>query len=124
LASESDARLEQIAKLQQDVLNDWTESSSATPATAELLISLYKQERLEASLGTAYKHAAEVYSSFGMKWEAVRYARLSVEMNMLDKGWGDKDVALMKKMIAQPEMTWSWRKRVGGKRGCGCAKGH
>jgi hypothetical protein len=106
-------------------LNDWTESSSATPATAELLINLYKQERLDASLATAYQHAAEVYSSFGMKWEAVRYARLSVEMSMLDKGWGDKDVAAMKKMIVEPEMSWSWGKRAGVKSsGCGCGKSH
>jgi hypothetical protein len=125
LAAESDARLEQIASLQSDILNDWTESSSATPATAELLISLYKQERLDASLATAYQHAAEVYSSFGMKWEAVRYARLSVDMSMLDKGWGDKDVAEMKKMIAEPEKSWSWKKRVSVKSGgCGCGKNH
>ena len=58
-----------------------------------------------------------------MKWEAVRYARLSVDMSMLDKGWGDKDVAEMKKMIAEPEKSWSWKKRVSVKSGgCGCGK--
>jgi len=124
LVSESDSRLEQIATIQQDVLSDWTESSAATPATAELLISLYQQERLDASLATAYQHAAETYSSFGMKWEAVRYARLSVEMSMLDKGWNDKDTAVMQKMVADPTMTWSWKKRVGAKSGCGCGKSH
>ena len=124
LVSESDSRLEQIATIQQDVLSDWTESSAATPATAELLIGLYQQERLDASLATAYQHAAETYSSYGMKWEAVRYARLSVEMSMLDKGWNDKDTAVMQKMVADPTMTWSWKKRVGAKSGCGCGKSH
>jgi hypothetical protein len=124
LISESDSRLSQIVSLQES-LNDWTPTSSATPAIAELLVSLYKQERLDASLATAYQHAAEVYASFGMKWEAVRYARLSVEMSILDKGFGDRDVKDMRKMAKEPEMTWSWGKRVGMKSGgCGCGKNH
>jgi hypothetical protein len=46
-------------------------------------------------------------------------------MSMLDKGWGDKDVAAMKKMIVEPEMSWSWGKRAGVKSsGCGCGKSH
>jgi hypothetical protein len=123
IVQESDSRLQQIAAL-QETLNDWTTNSGATPAIADLLISLCKQERLDASLATAYQHAAEVYSSFGMKWEAVRYARLSVEMSMLDKGFGDRDVKDMKKMAEKPEMTWSWKKRVGAKSGrCGCGGG-
>jgi hypothetical protein len=124
IVQESDSRLQQIVAL-QETLNDWTASSSATPAIAELLVSLYKQERLDASLATAHQHAAEVYSSFGMKWEAARYARLSVEMSLLDKGFNDRDVRDMQKMAREPEMTWSWKKRVGAKSGgCGCGGGH
>ena len=123
LVTESDARMTQIATI-MDVLNDYTDKSHATPEMAELLISLYKQERLEASLGTAYQYAAEVYSSYGMRWEAIKYAKLSVEMNMLDKGWADKEVATMHKMAAAPELSWSWKKRVAHS-GCGCGgKGH
>jgi hypothetical protein len=106
-------------------LDDWTSSSSATPEIAELMISLYTQERLDASLATAYKYAAEAHSSFGKKWEAMRYARLSVEMSMLDKGFRDGDVVEMKKMNENPEMTWSWKKRVGlSGKGCGCRHSH
>jgi hypothetical protein len=124
IVHESDARLQQIFEL-QETLNDWTASSTATPAIAELLVTLHKQERLDASLATAYQHAAEVYSSFGMEWEAVKYASLSMEMSMLDKGFSDPDVRDMKKMAKQPEMTWSWNKRVGMKNGvCGCGKSH
>ncbi|KAF1941694.1 SET domain-containing protein [Clathrospora elynae] len=126
LVEESDARLKHIAALQK-VLDDWTPASSATPAVAELLISLMQQERLEASLSIGYKHAAEVYSSFGMKWEAVKYAKLSVELSMLDKGWTDRDVWEMKKMGENPEMSWSWQKRVGlvaKSAGCGCGGRH
>ncbi|KAF1912015.1 hypothetical protein BDU57DRAFT_564621 [Ampelomyces quisqualis] len=124
LTAESDSRLYQITHLGR-TLDDWTSSSSATPEVAELLISLYEQERLDANLATAYKYAAEAYSSFGRKWEAVKYARLSVERSMLDKGFADGDVAEMKKMAENPEMTWSWKKRVGltGK-SCECGNAH
>lgn len=124
LAAESDSRLYQITGLAK-TLDDWTSTSSATPEIAELLISLYEQERLDASLATAYKYTAEVYSSFGKKWLAMKYARLSVELSMLDKGFRDSDVREMKKMSEAPEMTWSWKKRVGlqGK-GCGCGHAH
>ncbi|RMZ68317.1 SET domain-containing [Pyrenophora seminiperda CCB06] len=132
LTSESDARMVQIATL-QDLLNDYTSDKAlgptTAPAAAELMLSLYRQERLDANMGTAYQYAAEAYSSSGKKWEAVRYARLSVEMSMLDKGWADKDVNGMRKMVAAPELSWSWRKRVGGgekgEGGCTCGgKGH
>lgn len=124
LTEESDRRLYQITDLAL-MLDDWTSSSSASPAVAEMLVSLYVQERLDASLGTAYKYAAETYSSFGKKWEAMKYARLSVEVNMLDKGFRDSDVAEMKKMAVDPEKTWSWNKRIGlAARGCGCGHAH
>jgi len=124
LGAESDNRLYQITDLATR-LDDWTPSSSATPEIAELLISLYQQERLDASLATAYKYAAETYSSFGKKWEAIKYARLSVEMSMLDKGFRDGDAAEMRKMSEEPEMTWSWNKRSASRgRGCGCGHSH
>ncbi|KAF1850355.1 SET domain-containing protein [Cucurbitaria berberidis CBS 394.84] len=124
LVSESDTRLGEIAAL-STILDDWTIDSEATPEAAELLISLYEQERLHANLATAYKHAAEAYSSFGKKWEAMRYARLSAEMSMLDKGFGDSDVKEMREMSLRPELSWSWKKRVGmGGKSCGCGHGH
>lgn len=123
LVQESDSRLYQITDLVR-ILDDWTAESGATPEVAELLVSLYMQERLDASLATAYKHAAEVYSSFGKKYEAMGYARLSAEMSMLDKGFTDGDVKEMRKMSVDPEMTWSWKKRVGSMGGCTCGHGH
>lgn len=119
---ESDSRLHQISDL-LEILDDWTAESHATPEVAELLVSLYTMERLDASLSLAYKHAAEVYSSFGKRYEAIKYARLSAEMSMLDKGFSDSDVKEMRKMSREPEMTWSWNKRVGLKSSCGCG-GH
>lgn len=124
LTAESDARLNHITQLVAH-LNDWTPSSPATPEMAEALVSMYDQERLWAYLATAYKHAAEAYSSFGNKYMAVKYARLSAEFSILDKGFADRDVREMKNMAKDPEMSWSWNKRVGLKKGgCGCGKAH
>lgn len=124
LTAESDARLHQITEL-VGKLNDWTPASSATPEMAEAVISMYDQERLWAYQATAYKHAAEAYSSFGNKFMAVKYARLSAEFSILDKGFSDGDVKEMRNMAKDPSMTWSWNKRVGlSKGGCGCGKAH
>lgn len=123
LTQESDARLLQIEGLGA-LLDDWTPGSTATPEVAELLISLLKQERLDASLATAYKHAAEVYSSFGMRVEAIKYARLSTELSMLDKGFHDGDVSEMKSMASNPERSWSWEKRLSTKADCACRSSH
>ncbi|KAF2123244.1 hypothetical protein BDV96DRAFT_608887 [Lophiotrema nucula] len=123
LVSQSDDRIQQMRDI-ASALDDWTPTSTATPEAAELLISLYEQERLYASLGVAYKHAAETYASFGDKWNAMKFARLSAEYEVLDKGFGDVDVGAMRKMAEDPEMTWSWKKRVGfERRGVG-ACGH
>jgi hypothetical protein len=123
LTNESDARLRTIEVLTM-VLNDWSSESQIVPEMAELIISLFQQERLEASLATAYKHAAEVYSSFGKRWEAMKYATLSVEMSMLDKGFRHEDVREMGRMASQPELTWSWKKRVKDTKECGCGHAH
>ncbi|PVH95646.1 SET domain-containing protein [Periconia macrospinosa] len=122
--AESDARVEQIAEL-AGYLDDWTPASKATPEMAEALLSLYVQERLHASMGVAYKHAAEAYSSFGERDMAIRYARLAVEYVVLDKGFRDRDVREMQSMAKDPSMTWSWKKRVGHKRAnAGCEHAH
>jgi hypothetical protein len=124
LTAESDARLLQIEELIEK-LNDWTDASTATPEMAEAVVSMYDQERLWAYQATGYKHAAEAYSSFGNKFMAIKYARLSAEFSILDKGFSDSDVKEMKKMAKDPAMTWSWKKRVDLKKGgCGCGKAH
>lgn len=123
-AAESDARIDQIHDLLRD-LDDWTPTSKATPEMAEILISLYTQERLHASMGVVYKHAAEAYSSFGEREMAIKYARWAVEFTILDKGFRDVDVREMQNMARDPSMTWSWNKRVGHARShASCAHRH
>lgn len=114
-AAESDARIQAIDDI-AEALNDWTSSSTATPEMAEMLLSLYEQERLHASMGVAYKHASEVYSSFGDRYNAIKYAQLSLELLHLDRGFSDDDIKFMLAMAKDPERSWSWKKRVGLKR--------
>jgi hypothetical protein len=118
--AESDARLLQIEELEAK-LDDWSESSEASPQMAETLISLMQQERLWGSMGAVYRLAAMTYSGVGDRWNAVRYARLSVEYSMLDKGFRADDVYAMKQLASEPEMQWSWKKRVNAG-GCGCGR--
>ena len=113
--AESDARIQAMDDI-SEALNDWTSSSTATPEMAELLISLYEQERLQASMGVAYKHASEAYSSFGDRYNAIKYAQLSLELLHLDRGFSDVDIKFMAAMAKEPEKSWSWKKRVGHKR--------
>ncbi|KAF2200289.1 SET domain-containing protein [Delitschia confertaspora ATCC 74209] len=116
LTHESDNRLAQIEELEAK-LDDWSADSEATPEMAEMLIGLSEQERLSGSMGAAYKRAAMSYSAVGDRWVAARYARLSVEYTMLERGFRDPDVWGMRALASDPEMQWSWKKRV---KGCGC----
>ncbi|KAF2726847.1 SET domain-containing protein [Polyplosphaeria fusca] len=122
LVAESDARLAQMEVLAEK-LGDWSEESTATPGMAETLVSLYEQERLFASLGAPYKLAAEAYAAVGDRWNAVKYARLGAELEVLDKGFRDQGVGQMRGMAEKVEMSWSWKKRVSVGRG-GCGHGH
>ncbi|KAH3977920.1 hypothetical protein HBH92_072530 [Parastagonospora nodorum] len=78
---------------------DWMDDDSkATPEIAETLTSLHQQENLQTDIGRAYKHAAKVYGGYGKKYEAMKYARLAVEMLYLSKGFSHLDVKKMKEM--------------------------
>ncbi|KAH3938032.1 hypothetical protein HBI25_127530 [Parastagonospora nodorum] len=80
---------------------DWMDDDSkATPEIAETLTSLHQQENLQTDIGRAYKHAAKVYGGYGKKYEAMKYARLAVEMLYLSKGFSHLDFKKKKKEMA------------------------
>ncbi|KAH4268981.1 hypothetical protein HBI04_061770 [Parastagonospora nodorum] len=80
-------------------LVDWMDNDSkATPEMEKTLTSLHQQGNLQAGIGRAYKHAAEVYGGYGKKYEAMKYARLAVEMLYLSKGFSHLDVKKVKEM--------------------------
>jgi hypothetical protein len=93
-------------------LRDWEPGSQATAALAELLISLYRQERLWTMLYEAYTYAAIEHNGAGEPWLATKYARLAVQHGLVSGGPADPDVAEMADLAADPWAHWSWMLRT------------
>jgi hypothetical protein len=104
LTQASDARLGQIEAL----TNHLEDEQTASPQIARTLISLYKQERLYASLGDAYRLAALTFCAEGHHWSTIQHALLAIEFGMLNDGFGSEDVELMKSLAEQPERQSCW----------------
>uniref|UniRef100_A0A0C4E6U3 HEPN domain-containing protein n=1 Tax=Magnaporthiopsis poae (strain ATCC 64411 / 73-15) TaxID=644358 RepID=A0A0C4E6U3_MAGP6 len=84
------------------------------PDSAEALLRLYAEERLDCAMGDAYTLAALNYNAFGRAELAVKYALLAVEAGSIEHGEHGHDVQDMKKLLSGPEKHWSWRRRVLG----------
>ncbi|KAJ9142039.1 SET domain-containing protein [Coniochaeta hoffmannii] len=112
----SDDRLAQIAELAPEFGKIRSESR-ATPQMAELVVSLYEQERLWGMMDEAYRNAAVEWNGVGEPWTATKYARLAVEYGIYTSGEKDRDVADMEELAADPWSHWSWmfrtRRRMG-----------
>lgn len=109
--SESDARIQQIVEIRRQ-LRDWEPSSPATPSLAELMVSLYQQERLWSTMQEAYTYAAVEYNGAGEPWIAIKYARLAIQHGLAAAGPNDSDVIEMKSLVADPWEHWSWMLRT------------
>ncbi|KAI0128394.1 hypothetical protein BJ170DRAFT_579983 [Xylariales sp. AK1849] len=107
----SNARIKQIDELSSQ-LRDWEPSSQATPAMAELLISLYDQERLWSSIHEAYTYAAIEHNGAGEPWLATKYARLAIKHGLAAGGPANSDVIEMKALAKDPWEHWSWMMRT------------
>ena len=121
---ESDKRIRKIVQLIESLKKpeDGTESadikakaqSLPSPAMAELLISLYEQERLYATIFDAYVLAARAYSSVADQYTALKYAYKAIEVGLINSGPRDKDVHDMKALVKAPGRHWSWGVRLLG----------
>ncbi|CZR54914.1 uncharacterized protein PAC_04799 [Phialocephala subalpina] len=79
-----------------------------TPEMAELLVGLYEQERLYASVADAYRIAALAYAAKGMEWKAVMWAMRAVEAGLIHDGPRGDGVLDMKRLLSDPRKHWSW----------------
>lgn len=109
LTSESDTRIAQILGLSEDIEED---AAKASTEAAMALVALLQQERLHAWLSGAYTMAALAFSGVGEKWNTIRYARVAIEVGMLDNGFDDEDVVVMRELAKEPEKHWSWLQKV------------
>ncbi|POR34338.1 SET domain-containing protein 5 [Tolypocladium paradoxum] len=103
----SDSRLNQIIDLRRQI----DQGDGASLQMAETLISLYEQERLYASISDVYQIAALSACSEGQRWSAIKYARLAVEIGLLNDGPDERSL-LMKALAEEPEKEPCWLKRV------------
>lgn len=107
----SDDRVDQIEGI-LSLMRDYSPKARGTPAMAELLISLYEQERLWGEMFEPYFLASIAYNAAGEGWTALKYARLAVEAGMLWPGPVDPEFKDMELMLNGPTTHWSWALRT------------
>jgi hypothetical protein len=110
VALESDNRIDEILDLQQK-LTDTDVAFVDAPAMAELLVSLYEQERLDGPVADAYTFAAHEFNGVGNKWMARKYALKAIEAGLLYGGPHDFDVKDLKELLDDHRAHWSWHFR-------------
>ncbi|OAA55029.1 SET domain protein [Niveomyces insectorum RCEF 264] len=111
LIEASDARIAQINELRSE-FQDYSTASRATPQMAELFVSLYQQERMDAVIYEAYSYAAIEWNGVGDAWMATKYARLAVDYGLASVGPRDVDVDEMQQLARDPWAHWSWQLRT------------
>jgi hypothetical protein len=113
MSAESDRRLEQAASLygELDTSID-EESTSIDPSMAELLVSLYEQERLWANIAEPYRLASLAWSAVGQRWRSLQFARLGIEFAMIDGGPRSEIVSELRDLVASVEEHWSWKSSI------------
>jgi hypothetical protein len=116
ISEASDERIEHMSDL-RDELDDYSSDSDATPGMADLMVSLYEQERLYGPISEAYTFAAIEYNGVGDLWTSQKYARLAVEAGLLYGGPADKDVKQMQQLLKDPVKHWSWMLRLNQRMG-------
>jgi hypothetical protein len=95
------------------MLEDYSPSNVHTsPQMAELLVSLYTQERLDHVLYEPYSLAAIEWNGIKDKWTAIKYARLSLQHGLASVGPAHSVVLDMESLAAEPEKHWSWGARL------------
>jgi hypothetical protein len=80
---------------------------------AELLISLYEQERMESRIYEAYMYAAVEYNGVGEPWLAVKYASLAIQHGFIAGGPTGEDHYNLATLATNPWEHWSWMMRRG-----------
>jgi SET domain len=79
---------------------------------ADLLVSLYEQERLHASVADGYRLAALVSASLGNEWRAVKWAMKAVDTGLIHDGPDDDELLDVRRLLLAPRQHWSWAVNV------------
>jgi hypothetical protein len=103
----SDHRIDLIRELEQK-LNDLSPNRTASPQTAELLVSLYEQEHLIGAIGDAYMYTALEYAYIGDKERMQIWATKAMEALALWRGEGHLFYKGMWSLSVEPEDHDAW----------------
>ena len=103
----SDIRIELIDQLEAE-LNDLSADRTADITSAEFLINLYKQERLDGVIGDAYMYAAFESAYLGFKRRTQMYAAMAIEHMSLWRGVQHEYTQAMHRLLVDPESQPSW----------------
>ena len=93
-------------------LNDWSPSSSASPAIAEKLLQMYRDEGLDGFVDIPYGFAALSYNAVGEVEEAKKYASLARESVLLKDGKSAGSLGIWREIMEDAEKHWSYRRRM------------
>lgn len=110
-ASSTDAKLSEIQSM-QDTLNDWSQTSKATPKIAEKLLQLYLKEGLEGFLDMPYGFASLAYNAAGDFKKAEKYAGLAKEVILIKDGPWTPNMQIWEDVLKDSKAHWSYRRRV------------
>jgi hypothetical protein len=101
-----------LIKILKDALNDWTEVQPERHKMAELMIDLYKQERLHIGISTAYESAAYAYSVIGDEFKTMLYASKAVDVLTIMYG-EDNDLRKdLEEMMIDPKSHRTWLYKI------------
>ncbi|KAK3066891.1 hypothetical protein LTS18_001427 [Coniosporium uncinatum] len=107
IISASDDRLLLIQHLEKQMANI-TVDRAVGPSTAEFLVSLYTQERLDGAIAEAYSYAALEYAYAADRHMAQKYAALAVEALVILRGPRYFATHSFNEMLAYPERHAAW----------------
>lgn len=109
----SDSRIRAIIDLEL-LLQDTSEYRTANLSTAELLVSLYEQERLDGAVGKAFSFAALEAVYAADKTAAAKWANLAWERMMMWEGPRHPITQKVEGMIdgAERMREWNWTAKM------------
>ncbi|KAF2423323.1 SET domain-containing protein [Tothia fuscella] len=110
----SDSRLNLIEELEEELV-DFSHNRTANTDTAELLVELYSEERLEGASADAYTYAALEYAYIGQKRAAQKWAAKAIEALSMWRGTEHVYYQGMWRLLTNPESHDAWRYLTNGK---------
>ena len=96
----------------QKTLNDWSQTSKATPKLAEKLLQMYRKEGLEGFLDMPYGFASLAYNAVGDYKKAEKYAELAKDIILIKDGPWTPNMQIWEDILKDAKGHWSYRRRL------------